>query len=263
MKKSWITSAIAGIVLLCGNVGAAQADDLQKIIDAKTVRAGICLTSEPAGFRDADNTPKGYDVDVANMLAEQLGVALEIVEVEGSTRIPMLLSDKIDVIICNITATTERAKSVDFSFPYLRTGIRLLVQKDGGITGFQDLAGKKVVVGRGTTGEAMVKQRAPEAELVYIENPGDAILQMRQKKADAYIEDSLGIDWIAKTYPDQLMSLPETYSSDPITLGIRKDNPSFLRWLDLFASTYVSSGRYDETYRKWWGTEAPKLNAVW
>ena len=263
MKKSWIMSALAGIAMLCGTAAPAHADDLQRILDAKKVRAGICLTSEPAGFRDGQNNPTGYDVDVANMLAAQLGVDLEIIEVEGSTRIPMLLSDKIDVIICNITATTERAKSVDFSFPYLRTGIRLLVQKDGGITGFQDLAGKKVVVGRGTTGEAMIKQRAPEAELVYIESPGDAILLMRQKKADAYIEDSLGIDWIAKTYADQLMSLPETYSSDPITIGVRKDNPSFLRWLDLFASVYVSSGKYDETYFKWWGTEAPKLNPVW
>jgi len=261
--KIWIRAAIAGLALLAGGIGIAQADDLQKIIDAKKVRAGVCLTSEPAGFRDGQNNPMGYDVDVANLLAEQLGVELEIVEVTGSTRIPMLLSDKIDVIICNITATTERAKSVDFSFPYLRTGIRLLVQKDGGITGFESLAGKKVVVGRGTTGEAMVKARTPEAELVYIENPGDAILLMRQKKADAYIEDSLGIDWIAKTYADQLASLPETYSSDPITIGVRKDNPSFLRWMDLFTSTFVSSGKYDEYYRKWWGTEPPTLNAVW
>jgi polar amino acid transport system substrate-binding protein len=261
--KTWIKTALAGIALLAGGVSAATADDLQTILDAKKVRAGVCLTSEPAGFRDGSNTPMGYDVDVANLLAEKLGAELEIVEVTGSTRIPMLLSNKIDVIICNITANTERAKSVDFSFPYLRTGIRLLVQKDGGITGFADLAGKKVVVGRGTTGESMVKERAPEAELVYIENPGDAILLMRQNKADAYIEDSLGIDWIAKSYPDQLMSLPETYSSDPITLGVRKGNPDLLRWLDLFASTYVSSGTYDAYYRKWWGTEAPKLNAVW
>ena len=75
---------------------------------------------------------------------------------------------------------------------------------------------------------------------------------MRQKKADAYVEDSLGIDWIAKTYSDQMMNLPETYSSDPITIGVRKDNPSVLRWMDLFASTYVSSGKYDEYYSKWW-----------
>lgn len=261
--KTWIMTAVAGFALLAGSTGMAYADDLQDIIDAGKLRAGVCLTSEPAGFRDGQNAPVGYDVDVATLLAEQLGVKLEIIEVTGSTRIPMLLSDKIDVIICNITATMDRAKSVDFSFPYLRTGIRLLIQKDSGITGFDSLAGKKVVVGRGTTGEAMVKARAPEAELVYVESPGDAILIMRQKKADAYIEDSLGIDWIAKTYADQMMSLPETYSSDPITIGVRKDNPSLLRWMDLFASTYVSSGKYNEYYTKWWGTAPPTLNPIW
>ncbi|WDR03521.1 transporter substrate-binding domain-containing protein [Devosia algicola] len=162
--KTWIKTALVGIGLFAATATAAHADDLQSIIDAGKVRAGVCLTSEPAGFRDAQNLPVGYDVDVATLLAEKLGVELEIVEVTGSTRIPMLLANKIDVIICNITATTERAKSVDFSFPYLRTGIRILVQKDGDITGFDSLAGKKVVVGRGTTGEAMVKLRAPDAE---------------------------------------------------------------------------------------------------
>ncbi len=260
--KKWIGWALA-LAAFLGATVSTQADDLQDIISEGKLRAGVCLTSQPAGFRDGDNTPMGYDVDVATLLAEQLGVELEIIETTGQTRIPMLLSDRIDVIICNITATTERAKSLDFSFPYLRTGIRLLVQKDSDIDGFESLAGKKVVVGRGTTGEAMMRDRAPDADLVYVENPGDGLLLMRQQKVDAYIEDSLGVDWYAQTYPDLFRSLPETYSSDPITIGVRKNNPSFLRWLDLFASRYVSSGTYDEYYMKWWGQEAPKLNPIW
>jgi polar amino acid transport system substrate-binding protein len=262
--KKWIMGGLAGLALLAGSTGFALADDLQKIIASGTLRAGVCLTSEPAGFRDGEGTAKGYDVDAATLLAEALGVKLDLVEVTGPTRIPQLLADKIDVIVCNITATTERAKSIDFSFPYLRTGIKLLVQKDGGITGFADIgAGKKFIVGRGTTGEAMAKARSPEAELIYIENPGDAILLMRQGKADAYIEDSLGIDYIAKAYPDQLAALPDVFSSDPITFGVRKGNPDFLRWLDLFASVYVSSGKYAENYSKWWGEAPPTLTPVW
>ena len=109
----------------------------------------------------------------------------------------------------------------------------------------------------------MAKARSPEAELIYIEQTGDAILLMRQGKADAYIEDSLGIDYIAKAYPDQLTALPGVFSSDPITFGVRKGNPDFLRWLDLFASVYVSSGKYAENYSKWWGEAPPTLTPVW
>jgi hypothetical protein len=61
----------------------------------------------------------------------------------------------------------ERAKAVDFSIHYPKSGIKLLVRKDAGIKSLADLNGKKIVVGRGTTGEALVKREAPKAELVY------------------------------------------------------------------------------------------------
>jgi len=262
MKHLGVLMATA-LAILCGTI-PARADDLQRILDAGTLRAGVCLTAEPAGYRDGENIPRGYDVDMAGLLAEGLGVKLELVEVTGPTRMPQLLSGAIDVIICNITATPERAKSIDFSFPYLRTGIKLLVQRNAGIAGFDDIgADRSLIVGRGTTGEAMAKARAPEAGFIYVENPGDAILLLRQGEADAYVEDSLAIDYIAKAYPDLLEALPEVYSSDAICFGIRKGNPDFLRWLDLFASIYVSSGKYAEIYGKWWGEPPPALTPVW
>jgi len=261
--RSWLACLVLGLGAVLATAAPAAADELQDVLSAKKLRAGICLDTEPIGFRDAQGQPQGYDVDVAKLLASKLGVELEIVEVLGSTRIPMLLSKKIDIIVCNITATLERAKAIDFSFPYLRVGIKLVVQKDEHITGFGDLKGKKVIVGRGTTGEVMMKQRAPDNEFIYVDTNSNAILLLRQHKADAYIEDSSNIDYIAKTYPDQLVALPEVYSSDSITFGIRKDNPEFLRWLDMFASIYITSGTYSEYYRKWWGSDPPPLHSIW
>lgn len=262
MKQLGVLAATA-LTILCGTI-PVRADDLALILEAGTLRAGVCLNAEPAGYRDGENIPRGYDVDVAGLLAEGLGVKLDLVEVTGPTRMPQLLSGAIDVIVCNITATTERARSIDFSFPYLRTGIKLLVQRNAGIGGFDDIgAVRALIVGRGTTGEAMAKARAPDAEFIYVENPGDAILLLRQGEADAYVEDSLAIDYIAKAYPDLLEALPEVYSSDAICFGIRKGNPDFLRWLDLFASIYVSSGKYAEIYGKWWGEPPPALTPVW
>lgn len=262
MKRWWL-AALMLIGAILGAGGAAHADTMSDVMAAKKLRAGICLDGEPIGFRDAQGNPKGYDVDVAKLMADKLGVELDIVEVQGATRIPMLLSSKIDVIVCNITATLERAKAIDFSFPYLRVGIKLLVQKGNGVKGFQDLAGKPVIVGRGTTGEVMMKQRAPAAKLIYIDGVSDAILQMRNGKAEAYIEDSSTVDYIAQQYPDKLETLSDVYSSDAITFGVRKNNPEFLRWLDLFASIYVTGGTYREYYRKWWGSDPPPLNSIW
>ena len=93
---------------------------------AGVIKVGIALTGEPIGFRDADNNPVGYDVEVAKRLADTLGVKLEITEVSGAVRITMLQSGQIDVVIANMTANLERAKAVDFTIPYLRSGIKIL-----------------------------------------------------------------------------------------------------------------------------------------
>lgn len=242
----------------------AMADDLQRILETGTLRAGVCFGSEPIGFRDGDDRPSGYDIDVARQLAAALEVELELVEVTVSTRTGALLDGRIDVIVCNITATPQRARQLDFSFPYLRTGIKLLVRRDAGLDDLAGLEpGHRLLVTRDSTGEALARRVLPERELGFVERPGDAALQLQQGVADAYLEDSLIVDFIARNFPDTLAALPATYSSDAIAFGIRKGNPDFLRWLDLFASTYVSSGRYEATYGKWWGGPPPPLTPIW
>lgn len=259
----WLKGALLGLAAWAAALGAAQADDLQRIMAEGVVKVGVCLAAAPAGFLDSEGNPRGYDVDVATQLAEQLGVDLKVVEVTGTTRTPRLLSGAIDIIACTMTATAPRAREIDFSFPYLRTGIKLLVQRGSGIRSFGDIGDRRLVIGRGTTSEILARERAPRAQYIFVENPGDATLLMRQGQADAYVEDALTIDHIAAAYPQQVEALPETYSSDAISFGIRKGNPDLLRWLDLFASTYVTSGRYQATYAKWWGGTAPALTPVW
>ena len=252
---------LAGL-LLC--VQSAQAADADNLMEAKRIRIGVCLAAEPVGFRDTNGQPRGYDVDVATLLAESLGAELELVETTVPTRIPDLLGGQFDVIGCNLTATPERGRSVDLSFPYLRTGLKLIVRRDSGVAGFDDLgAGKRIAVGRGTTGERLAEERAPKAELVYITSPGDALLLMRQGRAEAYVNDSLIVDYMAKANPDPVVVLDGIYTVDAIAFGVRKGNPEFLRWLDLFASTYVSSGQYARTYAKWWGGAPPPLQPIW
>ncbi len=262
-QSSWFVCLLAaGAVLLA--VGAAAAGQLQDILSRGQVRVGIALGGEPIGFRNDRGEPSGYDVDVARLLAEKLGTRLEIVEVTGANRIPMLQSGQIDVIIANITATLERAKAIDFTMPYLRAGIKVLAQRSAGIKGIEDLNGRKVVVGRGGTGEQLVKRLAPRAVLVYVDSYApDGILLMRQGRADAALEDNSLVDYTAKQFPDRLVALPQLYTSDAICFGVRKSDADFLRWLDMFISEYVRTGQYRDTYRKWWGTDPAEIQPRW
>src|ERR1043165_358573 len=165
MKR--LLTALAALMLVAG-IAPASADKMDDIRKAGVVRIGVSLGGEPVGFRDAQNNPVVYDVDVAALLAEKLGVPVEFTDVSGDARISMLVSGQLDIVVANTSATLERAKSVNFTIPYNRAGLRVIVQADSGITDLAGLAGKKIVVGRGTTGEIFIKKAAPDAELVYV-----------------------------------------------------------------------------------------------
>ena len=264
MRWSAGLAAAAALLAAMAAPDPSRAGQLEDITGRGEIAVGIALGGEPIGFRDARHEPSGYDVDVARLLADRLGVELRVVEVTGANRIPMLQSGQIDLIVANITATLERAKAIDFTLPYLRAGIKVLVQRGSGIGSIEDLNGRKVVVGRGGTGEQLVKRLAPGAQLVYVDSYApEGILLMRQGRADAALEDNSLIDYTAKQYPERLVALPELYTSDAICFGVRKGDPEFLRWLDMFVSEYVRTGLYSEYYRKWWGAEPAPIVPLW
>src|ERR1043165_4558265 len=112
MKR--LLTALAALMLVAG-IAPASADKMDDIRKAGVVRIGVSLGGEPVGFRDASNNPVGYDVDVATLLAENLGVKVEFTDVSGDARISMLVSGQLDIVVANTSATLERAKSVNFT----------------------------------------------------------------------------------------------------------------------------------------------------
>jgi ABC-type amino acid transport substrate-binding protein len=260
MIKQFVAFATFAFLLAFG--ATAEAGRLEDIQAAGVIRIGISLTGEPIGFRDAGNNPTGYDVVVAQRLADAIGVRLEVVEVGGAVRTIALQSNQVDVIIANMTATVERAKAVNFSIPYLRTGLKLLVRGDSGIASLADLRGKRVIVGRGTTGEVMIRREVPDAELVYADNFASQILLLTQGRADATLDDGTLLDFAALQNPG-LVALAEIYTSDPISIAIAKGDLEFLRFLDIFVSDYISTGAYQENYTNWFGQPGPPLTPLW
>ncbi|MDR3373494.1 MAG: transporter substrate-binding domain-containing protein [Ancalomicrobiaceae bacterium] len=263
MKR--LLRALFALALVAGTAAPAMAGMLDDIRSRGAVRIGVSLGGEPIGFRDAQNNPVGYDVDVATLLAQKLGVPVKFTDVSGDARISMLVSGQLDIVVANTSATLERAKSVNFTIPYNRAGLRVIVQANSGITKLADLAGKKVVAGRGTTGEIFLKKSVPAAQIVYVDQfAPDGILLLQQKRVDAAIEDSSLLDYLATKNP-ALITLAGLFSNDPIGIAVAKGDPEFVRWLDMFVSDYIQSGAYEANYKKWWGENAnpPTLNPQW
>jgi len=250
-----LTRVAAAAALLLTTM-SAQAGRIEEIKARGYVRIGVSLGGEPVGFRDARNEPVGYDVDVARQLAARLGVPVRFSDVSSDARISMLRSRQLDLVVANVSITPQRARVVDFSAPYNLAGLRVIAQKSAGIKALADLNGKRVVVGRGTTADAFLKQSAPRAQFIYTDTfAPDGVLLLQQKRADAGIEDSSLLDYLASKNP-QLETLPTLYGNTPIGIAMAKGDPALLKFVNGFVADYVKSGAYAANYKKWWGAKA-------
>jgi polar amino acid transport system substrate-binding protein len=243
----------ATLLLAATAVHAGQLDDIKA---RGYVRIGVSLGGEPIGFRDARNEPVGYDVDVARQLAAKIGVPVRFSDVSSDARISMLMSHQLDLVVANVSITPQRARVVAFSTPYNMAGLRVIVQKGAGIKALPDLAGKRVVVGRGTIAATFLQQSAPGAAVVYTDNfAPDGVLLLQQKRVDAGIEDASLLDYLASK-DTQLATLPGLYANTPIGIAMAKGDPALLAFVNQFVAGYIQSGAYAANYKKWWGAKA-------
>ncbi len=229
---------------------------LDDIREQGFIKVGISLGGMPMGGRDGRNEPIGYDYEVAKLLAEKMGVELRITDVYGDARVSLLQSGQLDLVIGNMTVTEARAEVIDFTDPYFKTGLRIIYQKGQSIKSLADLAGKKVVAGRGTSGAIFISEQVPGAEIVYTENfAPNGVLLLRQRRVDAGIEDSSMADYVASQI-GSLDILPGVFVAGDIAMGVRKGEPAFLAYLNEFIAEYVSGGEYEKNIKRWWGEDA-------
>jgi len=261
---------LAVLLAGCAPRGGAQGGEtrissIDRIKESGKLRVGVSLGGPPIAFRDDMGQPRGYDIDWALKMAEILDVQVEWVEVDGDTRITSLMSGRTDVVFNNITGNLTRAQRIDFSIPYLKCGIKMITRAGLPYRTIDDLNDPKVkvVVGRGTTGEDLVLARAPRADITYVPNFTDSILQLTTGKADVSFEDNTIVDYAAKESGGLLVAQEGLYSSDPICIGLPKGDLEFVRWVDMFVSWMITQGWQAEIYEKWWGEPPAELKSLW
>ncbi len=140
------TAAIAVFAILAG---AAQADQLADIKAAGEINIGIFSDFPPFSSASADMSIKGYDVDVAQKIADGVGVKLNLVSVTGQNRIAYLNDNRVDLLM-SVGYSKERAEVIDFAAPYAPYYIAVIGPAALKVSGKEDLADKTVAVNRGT-----------------------------------------------------------------------------------------------------------------
>lgn len=237
-----------------GTADLAKSSTLKQVISRGTVRVGDCLTFAPFGFKDASGKPTGYDVDLAKEMAKRLGVKLQIVDTTSDNRIPNLQTNKVDVVFCNFTENTQRAKQIAFTDPYIVAGEVLLVKKTSGIHGMGDLAGKRVATVKGSTNTQIVKKGNPRAKVQEYDTSAAAVLAVKQGQADAMVEDSNFLAYQAKLDPSLMVTSGSVVPLEYNGFGVKQGDPDWIAWLNLFLREINTDGTNLALYKKWFGT---------
>jgi len=187
MKFTKLKTTCAAIALMLGLVGnSALAADL---------RVGVEGAYPPFSWKEADGTLKGFDIEIAEAVCNELGRKCVLVEQDWDGMIPALLAKKFDVIIASMSITEERKKRVDFSDKYYNTPAKFVARKGAGLKiSKAGLQGKRIGLQRGTTHQCFMEKMYPEAELVLYGTQEEVFQDLAIGRIDAQFSDSVAAD---------------------------------------------------------------------
>lgn len=250
-----IFTTLAVAALACATLAmpdAARADKLQDAISAGKLRVGVLMDVAPWGFKDEKGEATGLDIDLAKLLAADMGVKLELVPVTGASRIPSLLADKVDILIAAAGATPERAQQVMFSQPYAAVNLGVYGAKDmPAAKAADELKDRTVAVAKGTTLDVWLTDNAPGVKLVRFEDAPSAVAAYLAGQAQAFAENSAIALKVSEDNPAKEVELKFLIRQSPAHVAVRQGEQNLLNWINTALFYNRMNGKLAELQKRW------------
>lgn len=178
----------------------------------------------PFEYLGADGQPAGVDIDVGQMIADELGVEYEVLDMDFNLLVEALKSGKGDMIGAAMTVTPERAEQVDFTDTYATAGQVLLLPADSEITDVEQLKSGEytVTVQATTTGDIYAQEELGLTDLLQFKNAVECASALANGKADTAVLDNVAAASLVKTYDGQLKMLEEMVTQEDYALAVAK-----------------------------------------
>ncbi|GAB6037408.1 transporter substrate-binding domain-containing protein [Fundidesulfovibrio butyratiphilus] len=226
-----------------------QGSQLAAIVKRGKLVVGMELKYPPFEYVDEKGQPRGFDVDLARLAARDLGVELEIKDMEWTGLIPALQAGKIDCIVSGISGTPERSKSVTFTAPYFTTGLCVLAstKRAPGLENAEQLnaPGRILAVKTGTTADTVAGKRFPKATINRFRDETACVQEVVNGRADAFLYDQLSIAKHHKQYPAETRALLTPFTYEGFCIALRKGDFDWWQWLQFFLDTHKADGRLE------------------
>jgi glutamine transport system substrate-binding protein len=239
--KLFTKLAMAAAVSL--GMSAAQADELVVATDTAFV---------PFEFKQ-DGKYTGFDIEMWEAIAADLGMEYELRPMDFSGIIPALQTGQVDVALAGITIKPEREEVIDFSDGYYDSGFRMMVAADSDIATWEDLAGKTLAVKTGTSASDWAEENLPDTELRKFPNIDNAYLELRTGRVDAAMHDTPNVLYYITTAGNgQVKAVGEQQMAHQYGIAFPKGS-GLVEKVNAALAKMREDGRYDTIYAKWFG----------
>ncbi|HSN66361.1 MAG TPA: transporter substrate-binding domain-containing protein, partial [Fusibacter sp.] len=230
---------------------AIPADKLQAIKDKGVLVLGTSADYPPFEFHievNGKDTIVGFDIDIANKIAENIGVELEIVDMKFEGLLPALTAGKIDLIVSGMTPTDERKQSVDFSLTYYdaRQTMLVLTESVGTLNTIEAFDGKILGVQKSSIQEDLAKTMFTSSEAKAIDKIPNLIMELKTGKVDGLILAEPVAKQYATANPDLSLNGLDLGSEGGSAIAVQKDSGTFLEAIDATIKTLMDSGEMDQ-----------------
>jgi glutamate transport system substrate-binding protein len=267
-------AAIAAIAMLgvgvaaCGESGTtddptpapavsfAAGSTMDKLNKAQKLRVGTKFDQPGFGLKGLDGKPAGFDVEIAKLIAAELGIPadkIEYVEAKSAVREEVIEKDTVDVVVATYTINDARKQRVGFAGPYYVAGQHILVRSDdSSITGPDSFkAGdKKVCSVQGSTPATNIKKYLKDeaTQLVLFGGYAECVEALKNKTVDAVTTDNVILLGFVATSNGAYKLAGSKFTDEPYGIGVKKDDTDFRNFINTVLEKIYGDGRYAKAW---------------
>lgn len=226
-----------------------QEQSLDRIRQNGRIRLAVRAPSPPFSCFDAQGELHGFDVDVAQTLAERLNVGLEIFVAEWKDIVQGLMEGRYDGIVGSIAITPERQQVVNFTEPYYHSALQVLVHRDSDLQNLADLKGKRIALAEGANYQGDARHLGASEILFF--NSGYRILEaLNQGQIDATIVDRVVGAHMIRYDQQQVQLLGSPLRNEQVAIAVRKEDRGLLDKLNTILKSLQADGTLEKLMKK-------------
>ena len=253
-----LPAALALTLTACGGGGsesepAATGEGGIPLLEEGKLKVCTDLSYQPFQF-ERDGDVVGFDVDLVDLVAEELGVEQEIVNTpfETITTGAAFNTGECDLAAAGMTITEERAEVIEFSEGYFDANQAVVAKADANIADEAGLAGVPIAAQTGTTGLQYAEENLSDAEIITYEDLPLSLQALQNGDVEAVINDNGVLYDFAKENPDYAVQF-DIETGEEYGIAAKKDNTALIDKVNEVVSAAKEDGTYDSIYEEWFG----------